>query len=142
MVKKYLLDTNTISEVSNPFGDEKVVEKINRHVDECVICSIVWYELLKGVKLLPAGKKKEYLEKYIFADVATCYEIFPYDKSCADVQSDIFAKLKEAGKPTPYADTQIAAVALANDLILVTRNTDDFSNIAEHFPLKIENWFL
>lgn len=36
---------------------------------------------------------------------------------------------------------KIAATALANDLILVTRNTKDFEPIAKITPLKLENWF-
>ena len=40
-----------------------------------------------------------------------------------------------------YAEEQIAATALAYNLILVTRNIKDFEGIAEFFPLKLENWF-
>lgn len=37
----------------------------------------------------------------------------------------------------PFVDGQIAAIAYVNDLILVTRNTEDFSNFSD---LKLENW--
>ena len=37
-----------------------------------------------------------------------------------------------------YADTQIAAIAAVNGLILVTRNAADF---AQFDSLMVENWF-
>ena len=59
----------------------------------------------------------------------------------SDLQSDMFAVLTKNGTPLPYQDAQIAATAMANDLVLVTRNVKDFAAIQEYFPLKIENWF-
>ena len=48
---------------------------------------------------------------------------------------------KKKGFLTAYADEQIAATALAFDLVLVTRNVKDFEGIASYFSLKIENRF-
>jgi tRNA(fMet)-specific endonuclease VapC len=42
------------------------------------------------------------------------------------------------GNTLPFADGQIASIAMANDLILITRNVQDFSDITN---LKVENWF-
>lgn len=38
-------------------------------------------------------------------------------------------------------DAQIASVAIANNLILVTRNQKDFEPIATVSTLMLENWF-
>jgi len=43
------------------------------------------------------------------------------------------------GKPSAFADGQIAAIAKVNDLILVTRNITDFRYFA---GIEIENWFM
>ncbi len=40
-------------------------------------------------------------------------------------------------QPPPFVDGQIAAIAYVNNLILVTRNIEDFKNFAD---LKLENW--
>ena len=64
-----------------------------------------------------------------------------YDLNASKVQAEITAKLEAIGRPTPYADTQIASIAIANDLILVTRNVKDFAIIKDYFNLQIENWF-
>jgi len=42
------------------------------------------------------------------------------------------------GKTAAYADGEIAAVAAVNDLVLVTRNIDDFRSYEN---LTLDNWF-
>ena len=69
------------------------------------------------------------------------YEIVPFDASCASIYSDILQRLKENGTPAPKLDMLIAATAIANNLILVTRNTADFEPIAKVSNLMMENWF-
>jgi len=51
----------------------------------------------------------------------------------------IRATLEKAGTPIGPYDMQIAAVALALDLTLVTHNTREFGRISS---LKIEDWEL
>jgi tRNA(fMet)-specific endonuclease VapC len=46
--------------------------------------------------------------------------------------------LRQAGRPPSYPDSQIAAIAAVNDLVLVTRNVDDFEGFT---GLRLENWF-
>ena len=50
-------------------------------------------------------------------------------------------KLKKEGILLPFADSQIAAIALENRMTLATKNTKDFVQITEYFPLKLENWW-
>jgi tRNA(fMet)-specific endonuclease VapC len=42
------------------------------------------------------------------------------------------------GRPPAFADAQIAAVAIANQLVLVTANVKDFSRFE---GLVVESWF-
>ena len=62
---------------------------------------------------------------------------FHFDDAAANAYSDIRAKLEKAGKPIGPNDMLIAAIAVANDLILVTHNTAEFSRIQ---GLKLEDW--
>lgn len=137
----YLLDTNIVSDGSKISPSQNVKEKLDLYSDFCKISSITWFELQKGLKRLPESKKKIYINNYIEEQILPFYEILPYDKNCADIQSDIFSELSRNGFSVPYQDAQIAATALSNNLILVTRNIKDFNNIQKYFPLKIENWF-
>lgn len=53
---------------------------------------------------------------------------------CSVVKAELFYGAKKSKNPN---DLQIAAIALANDLTLITHNTSEFSRIAN---LKIEDW--
>jgi tRNA(fMet)-specific endonuclease VapC len=50
---------------------------------------------------------------------------------------EIRAYLARLGKPIGPYDMQIAAIALAHNVILVTHNTREFSRIPD---LQIEDW--
>ena len=137
----YLLDTNIISEPTKMQPSEKVIQKLAENLEYSGISSIVWAETLTGVKQLPEGKRKTGLFDYLVENVQKMYEIIPFDASCASIYSDLAQKLKETGSPAPQFDLLIAATAIANNLILVTRNTQDFEAIAKVSNLMIENWF-
>jgi len=49
----------------------------------------------------------------------------------------IRAKLESRGESLQTADVQIASIAIANDLTLVTGNINHFNRISN---LKIEDW--
>lgn len=137
----YLLDTNIVSEVAKPSPDEKLLLNLDAQSCFSSISSTVWYEILKGIAILPEGSTKSKLNTYATEYVQAIFPILPYDEHCASLQAHIDSKMKENGTPIPYKDSQIAATALANNLILVTRNTKDFEPICREFPLHVENWF-
>jgi tRNA(fMet)-specific endonuclease VapC len=55
----------------------------------------------------------------------------------ADRYGTLAADLRRKGLPIGCMDTKIAAHALAEGLILVTNNTDDFGRVQ---GLRMENW--
>lgn len=138
---KYLLDSNIVSEGSRPSPNGNVIEKLETLGAESVLSSISVYELLYGIMILPEGSRKNRLKAFLDEMIFPFYEILPYDFECAKIHAVVMSKLKSVGQVIPYQDSQIAAVALAKGLILVTRNVKDFEPIARYFPLKIENWF-
>ena len=137
----YLLDTNIISEPTKVNPAENVIQKLAENLEYSCISSLTWAESLSGVKQLPEGKRKTGLFDFLIENVQKMYEIIPFDASCASIYSDIAQKLKEKGKPVPQFDMFIASTAIANNLILVTRNTADFEPISKASNLMIENWF-
>ena len=64
--------------------------------------------------------------------------ILPYDARAAERHASERARLTAAGRTPPFFDGQIAAIAFVHDLILVTRNMDDFAAFEK---LRIENWW-
>jgi tRNA(fMet)-specific endonuclease VapC len=61
----------------------------------------------------------------------------PFDHRSAEVYGNIRRVLEVAGTPIGPYDLQIAAVALANGLTLVTHNMREFSRVPE---LRLEDW--
>ena len=137
----YLLDTNVISEPSKPVRNLSAGDKIKRNVEFSCISSITWCEVLSGIKCLSKGAKREALQEYYINQVQKIFDIIPFDTNAAAVYSDLMERLKEKGTPAPKFDMMIASTAIANNLILVTRNTADFKAIAEVSNLMLENWF-
>ena len=65
------------------------------------------------------------------------YRSLPFDDVAADVYGRIRAELESKGTPIGPNDLLIAAIAVANDLTLVTHNTNEFSRVT---GLVLEDW--
>ena len=137
----YLLDTNIISEPTKSSPSESVMNSIAENFDHSCICSVIWAEILTGIKCLADGKRKDALLNYYLNTIQKAYEILPFDSFAASIYSDLVERLKNKGNPLPKLDLMIAATAISNNLILVTRNTADFEPIKEVSNLMTENWF-
>jgi len=136
----YLLDTNVISEFSKPNPNPTLLEKAREREGLCAICSTVWEETVFGYESMPEGKRKKKITEYLYK-VKELYDILPYDDFAAKICGEIRAKCKEAGKPAPFYDSQIAATAIANGMVLITHNTEDFAALCENSMLKVEDWW-
>jgi len=134
---RYLLDANVLSEPLKPIPHPGVLVQIERHRAESASAAPVWNELVYGCRRLPESKRRRTIEKYLSA-LAAVLTILPYDQRAADRHGSERARLEAVGKTPPFVDGQIASVAQVHDLILVTRNGDDFG----HFDgLRVEDWW-
>jgi tRNA(fMet)-specific endonuclease VapC len=61
----------------------------------------------------------------------------PFDDQSALIYGQIRAQLAASGTPIGPNDLLIASIALANNLILVTHNTREFSRVE---GLRLEDW--
>lgn len=138
----YLLDTNIVSEVIKKNPDPNVLYMLARHEAQCAISVTTLNELLVGAQKREAGYQKDMLFKWIIDAVQGTFPILDYDTHCAWIQSDIVARLNSKGTSIDFKDTQIASIAISNNLILVTRNKKHFLPIQEvSNVLFVENWF-
>lgn len=137
----YLLDTNIISEMTKLSPNQNVINRIEETKTISRISSVGFEEMLYGMKRIPLGRKQDELFKFYVDYIQSNYEILPFDIHASWIHSDIRERLEAKGKKAPLADSMIAATAIANNLVLVTRNIKDFDEIRQVSALMVENWF-
>jgi len=126
-----LLDTNVVSELIRPLPDASVRRWADALPPASLFLSAVTQaELLYGVALLPAGRRREALAEAVatVCDRAFVGRILPFDSAAAIVYADIAAGRRRAGRPIPTLDAQIAAIARSRGAALATRNVADFAD--------------
>jgi len=129
----YLLDTNIVSYWMR--GDEKLINKIKSHKpSELSICTVTLAEIYYGIEKSPV-KKKERRTK--IERICSQLEIYPFDELAARKYSIIRSQLEKDGVVISERDLQIASIAMANKLIMVTHNIKEFNRIVK---LVVEDW--
>jgi predicted nucleic acid-binding protein len=133
---EYVLDTDHLSYVQE--GHPKVVERL-AHLSrgDRVFTSVVGVaELLRGVYLLPKGRRQRELLQLYRQVLGQMEEVLPLARPVAERFAEIEVKLRKKGKPIPVNDVWVAALALVRGAVLVT-NDEHFAQVD---GLKIENW--
>ena len=134
----YLLDTNILSEATKPEPNAQVLAKLKAYNGHYATAVTVWHELHFGCERLPESKLKQRLQSYLAMLLQQKLEILPFTQQAAEWLAIERARLMKTGYLFGFADGEIAAIAVANNLILVTRNTKDFERFLD---LQLENWF-
>ena len=128
----YLLDTNIVSYWMR--GDGKVINKIrSQKPSELSICAVTLAEIYYGIEKSPV-KKKERRRK--IERISSQLEILPFDELAARRYSIIRSQLEKDGLIISERELQIASIAVANQLIVVTHNTKEFNRIIK---LEVED---
>lgn len=123
---RFLLDTSTVSAAIWREPDPGVLAQLSEHGGECAIGAPVWHELQFGTRRLPRGKRRATLESFLEEVVRATLPILPYDERAAEWHGEERARLERAGRPAPFVDGQIAAIAVTSGIPLVTANPTDF----------------
>lgn len=128
----FLLDTNAWIGLLK--GHPAIAAGVARAgIDALYLCSPVWAELWFG-----ACKSQRIAENQArIRDLVLHIPSLPFDDHAAEHCGDIRALLAREGRPIGPYDLQIAAIARAGGLCVVTRNVSEFSRVP---GLSIENW--
>lgn len=130
---KYLLDTNVCIRIINGRSAAARAKLLSHPTVDIVVCSIVRAELFFGAAKSQTPQATRQKQDLFLRPFVT----LPFDDLSADTYGRLRAQLEQAGTPIGPLDMQIAAIAIAYDLILVTHNTREFGRIAD---LIIEDW--
>lgn len=96
----------------------------------------VIHELWFGCRRMAPSSKRDLLEAYL--DALHDLPVLPYDRRAARRHAEERARLEAIGWMPSFVDGQIAAIAEVNELVLITRNVDDFARFS---GLQVEDWF-
>ena len=124
-----ILDTNVVSELMRPAPSERVVEwTTSQPATSLYTTSITQAEILHGIMLMPAGRRRKALEAAAEAMFVEDFggRILPFGSDAARPYARIAAERRRAGRPISQFDAQIAAIARATGAAVATRNVEDY----------------
>ena len=133
MSLRFLIDTNACIAFLDG-ADVKLRDRwLGTPSNDIALCSVVKTELYRGAwgSRDPVGVLAR-LEQFMGA-----FRSLPYDDRAAERCGELIAKLDRSGRGIGQSDCMIAAIALAEDLTVVTRNQRHFRRVQ---GLKIASW--
>jgi predicted nucleic acid-binding protein len=126
-VKRFLLDTNVVSELWKPKAHGAVVAWLNHLRDEQLYLSAVTLgELQAGIERTRAQdtKKAQEIESWV-DQLAASIQVLPMDARCFRE----WARLMNGKSDTLLEDAMIAATARVHGLTVASRNERDFATL-------------
>jgi hypothetical protein len=139
---RFLLDTNIISNVTKPTPSETLLAWMAEQTDQDLyIASLTVAEIRRGVLEKPAGKRRNQLEAWFSGpegpQALFAGRVLPFDEKAGLAWAKLMADGKARDRPRSGLDTIIAAIAEANDCVVVTDNEKDFEGVGFVNPLRV-----
>jgi predicted nucleic acid-binding protein len=140
-VSRYLLDTNIISNVTKPEPSEFLLAWMAEQADEDLfISALTVAEIQRGVLEKPVGKKRQALQEWFSGpdgpQALFTTRILPFDEKAGLIWARLMAEGTAKGRPRSALDMMIAAIAAANQCVLVTDNEKHFVGLKIVNPLR------
>jgi tRNA(fMet)-specific endonuclease VapC len=132
---KWMLDTNACIRYINGRAPQLQRRLDSTKAGEVVVCSIVKAELFFGSARSTDPARSIAIQRRFLSGMTSLV----FDDSCSEIYATIRSSLAAAGTPIGTNDMLIAAIAIANDVTLISHNTEEFSRVP---GLKIEDWEL
>jgi predicted nucleic acid-binding protein len=143
-VTRYLLDTNIISNVTKPAPSQSLLEWMEEQADEDLfIASLTVAEIWRGILEKPAGRKRDQLESWFAGpegpQALFAGRVLPFDERAGLTWARLMATGTATGRPRSALDMIVAAIADANECVVVTDNERDFAGLEIVNPLRKAN---
>jgi len=126
-----ILDTNVVSELMKSAPDAGVARWIaDQDATTLYTTSISQAEILHGILLLPAGKRRAALEAAAEAMFEQDFggRVLPFGSDAARAYAQIAARRRRSGRPISSFDAQIAAITRTARARVATRNIGDYED--------------
>jgi tRNA(fMet)-specific endonuclease VapC len=128
---RYLLDTNAVIALLNDTASKPAQRARQEKPGDVAMSAVVAHELFYG-----AFKSRRATQNVALID-ALQFLVLEFDKEDARHAGAVRAFLASKGTPIGPYDVLVAGQALSRNMILVTRNTDEFERVP---GLRIEDW--
>jgi predicted nucleic acid-binding protein len=138
---RWLLDTNIISNLTNLVPSRPLIAWMADQVDnDLFVASLTLAEIYRNILEKLAGRKRNELDAWFSGPQGprTLFagRILPFDETAALIWSRLMAQGRARGRLRSGLDMIIAAVAQANNCVVVTDNERDFEDIEIINPLR------
>jgi predicted nucleic acid-binding protein len=140
-VTRYLLDTNIISQATKPQPSQVLLEWLADQADNTLfISSLSLAEICRRILEKPSGKKRKDLDDWFSGPEGPQAlfrgRVLAFDEKAALVWGRLMSEGTAAGRPRSALDMVVAAIAEANECVLVTDNEKHFSGLSVVNPLR------
>ena len=128
-----ILDTNVVSAFMRVAPDQALLNWADRQPSLSLwTTSITVLEILFGIQILPAGRRRELMTKSFEILLESKIEgrIASFDPTAARCAAELMAVRRAKGRPVELKDTMIAGIVVAARATLATRNTSDFEGLS------------
>jgi toxin FitB len=126
---RVLLDTNVLSEVRRVKPDLGVLRWLDELDEDRTFVSVISLaEIRRGIVLMDEGRRKADLAAWLTHDLPQRFadRVLSVSTDVALSWGDLMGQARQKGVGLASLDAFIAATAHAHDLILATRNINDF----------------
>ena len=140
-MSRWLLDTIIISNVTKPAPSADLMAWMAEQADEdFFISSLTVAEIRRGILEKPAGKKRRELENWFSGpegpQALFAGRVLPFDEKASLIWARLMADGTAKGRPRSPLDMIVAAVAEANDCVLITENERHFAGLKIVNPMR------
>jgi tRNA(fMet)-specific endonuclease VapC len=139
-MERSLLDSDIFSELLRD-RNEQVKKRSDAYLSvfgAFTLSVVTIAEIIEGFQQLQHYEKVDKIIERIKRDK---HDILVFDFAAALIAGKIIGDLHRTGQPIGLADSFIAAIAIRDDIPLVTGNTRHFERIvALGYPLRLDNW--
>ncbi len=137
----YLLDTNIISQATKPTPLKSLLRWLTEQEDEDLFISALTVgEVRRGILQEREGRKRRELEAWFSGpeglQALFAGRVLAFNESAALIWARLMAEGTAEGRPRSALDMLIAAVAEANNCILVIDNERHFRAVPTIHPIR------
>lgn len=138
---RYLLDTNIIRNIVRPQPSNSLLAWMGaQRDDDLFISSLTIAEIRRGILEMPHSKKRNALDAWFAGpegpQALFSGRILSFDDKSGLIWARLMADGRTRGRPRSALDMIVAAVAGANDCVVVTDNENDFAGIQFVNPMR------